>query len=104
MIKGLPDVDLILVRVKCDEESEILDYLANLDVRWSRSQLANEWRLKKEDMDSDEYYLIILNGRKLSWGEVKEIDSPIWDSFVDMKNIRSEERLEAEEFIERFIK
>ena len=43
-IKGfgkLPDVDLALIKVKYGEEDDILDYLASLNVRWLRKQLAN---------------------------------------------------------------
>lgn len=103
-IDGLPDVDLTLIKVKCGEEAEILDYLASLNVRWLKGVLANEWKVEERNADSDEYCLIILNGRKLTWGRVQEIDSPIWDMFIDDKNIKSEERLEAEEFIERFMR
>ena len=102
-VDGLPNVDLVLIKVKCGEEAEILDYLASLNVRWSKGELANEWRVEEEDID-DEYWLIILNSKKLTWGRVQEIDSPIWDVFIDDKNIKSEERLEAEEFIERFMR
>ena len=103
-IKGLPDVDLTLIRVRYGEEDKILNHLASLDVRWFRKQLANEWRVTRENTDEDEYYLIILNKRELSWGEISEIDSIEWELFVDVNNIRSEERLEAEDFIERFMK
>ena len=102
--KGLPDVDLILIRVEYGKEDKILNYLASLNVKWFRKQLANEWRVTQENTDSDEYYLIILNREELSWGEIEEIDSQEWELFVDVNNIESEERLEAEEFIERFIK
>ena len=102
--KGLPDVDLILVRVEYGREDKILDYLASLNIKWFRKQLANEWKLTRENTNSDEYYLIILNREELSWGEISEIDSQEWELFIDINNVGSEERLEAEEFIERFIK
>ena len=103
-IDGLPDVDLTLIKVKCGEEAEILDYLASLNVRWLKGELANEWKVEERNADSDEYYLIILNSKELTWGKVQEIDSPTWNLFIDLKNIKSEERLEAEEFIERFMR
>ena len=103
-IDGLPHVDLTLIKVKCGEEAEILDYLASLNVRWLKGELANEWKVKERNADSDEYYLIILNSKELTWGKVQEIDSPTWNLFIDLKNIKSEERLEAEEFIERFMR
>lgn len=103
-VKGLPNVDLALIKVKCGEESEILDYLASLNIKWLKGQLANEWRIKEGDINGDEYFLILLNSKELTWGEVQEIDSPAWDLFIDIKNIKSEERLEAEEFIERFMR
>ena len=106
-IKGfdkLPDVDLALVKVKYGKEDNILDYLASLDVRWLRKQLANEWRVTREETDDDDYYLVILNRRELTWAEIGEIGNEEWELFTDIKNVRSEERLEAEEFIERFIK
>ena len=103
-IDGLPNVDLVLIKVKYGEETEILDYLTSLNVRWLGGQLANEWRTKEENIDDDEYYLMIINSRNLTWGEVKEVDSPMWDLFIDVENIKSEERFEAEEFIERFVR
>ena len=103
-VKGLPYVDLILVRVEYGREDDILDYLASLDVRWLGGELANEWKVTQEEVDNNEYYLVILNGEELSWVRVDEIDSEEWELFVDERNVRSEERLEAEEFIERFIR
>ncbi|MGM9543902.1 MAG: hypothetical protein ACI3T9_02855 [Romboutsia timonensis] len=103
-VDGLPNVDLTLIKVKYGEESEILDYLASLNVKWLKGQLANKWRVKKENLNYNKYYLIILNSKELTWGDVDEIDSPAWELFIDMKNIKSEERLEAEEFIERFMR
>lgn len=103
-VEGLPNVDIALIKVKCGEETEILDYLASLNVRWLKGQSANEWRIKEEDINNDEYYLMILNSRRLTWGKVQEVDSPIWETFIDVENIKSEERLEAEEFIERFMR
>ena len=81
-----------------------MDYLASLNVRWLKGELANEWKVEERNTDSDEYYLIILKSKELTWGKVKEIDSPTWNLFIDLKNIKSEERLEAEEFIERFMR
>ena len=106
-IKGfgkLPDVDLALIKVKYGEEDDILDYLASLNVRWLRKQLANEWRVTREETDDDEYYLVILNRRELTWAEIGEIGNEDWELFTDIKNVRSEQHLEAEEFIERFVK
>ena len=106
-IKGfdkLPDVDLALVKVRYGEEDGILDYLASLNVRWLGKQLANEWRVTRESTDNDKYYLVILNRRELTWAEIEEIGNEEWELFVDMKDIRSEQHLEAEEFIKRFIK
>ena len=103
-VDGLPNVDLTLIKVKYGEESEILDYLASLNVKWLKGQLANEWGIEKEVINGDEYYLIILNSKELTWGEVQEIDGFAWNLFIDVKNIKSEERLEAEEFIERFMR
>ena len=103
-VDGLPNVDLVLIKVKCGEEAEILDYLASLNVRWSKGELANEWKIKEENVNNSEYYLMIINSRKLTWGEIQEVDTPIWDLFIDDRNIKSEERLEAEEFIERFMR
>lgn len=106
-IKGfdrLPDVDLALIKVKYGEEDSILDYLASLNVRWLKKQLANEWRVPREDSDDDEYYLVILNRRELTWAGIGEVGSEEWEIFIDIKNIRSEQHWEAEEFIERFVK
>lgn len=104
-LKGLPDVDLTLIRVRYGEEDKILNHLASLNIRWSKGQLANEWRVARENIDDDEYYLMILNKRNLTWGEVNSIkNNPEWELYLDMKNIESEEHLEAEEFIERFVK
>ena len=72
--------------------------------RWLKGELANEWKVEERNANSDEYYLIILNSKELTWGKVQEIDSPTWNLFIDLKNIKSEERLEAEEFIERFMR
>ena len=103
-LKGLPDVDLTLIKVRYGEEDKILNHLASLNIRWSKGQLANEWRVARENID-DEYYLMILNKKNLTWGEVNSIkNNPEWELYLDMKNIESEEHLEAEEFIERFVK
>ena len=68
-------------------------------------KLANEWRVARENIDDDEYYLMILNKKNLTWREVNSIkNNPEWELYLDMKNIESEEHLEAEEFIERFVK
>ena len=93
-----------MVKVRYGEEDGILDYLASLNVRWLGKQLANEWRVTRESTDNDKYYLVILNRRELTWAEIEEIGNEEWELFVDMKDIRSEQHLEAEEFIKRFIK
>ena len=103
-VDGLPDVDLALIKVKYGEEDNILDYLASLNIRWLKKQLANEWRVPRKDSDDDEYYLVILNRRELTWAGIREVGSEEWEIFIDIKNIRSEQHLEAEEFIERFMR
>lgn len=107
-IKGfdrLPDVDLALIKVKCEEEEDkILDYLASLNVRWLGGELANKWKVTQETLNDDEYYLVISNRRELTWAEIEEVGSEEWKVVLDERNVRSEQHLEAEEFIERFMK
>ena len=73
-MKGLLNANLTLIKVKCGEEDDILDCLANLDVRWLDGEIANEWKVTQEEADDDEYYLVIFDGKELSWERVNEVD------------------------------